>query len=418
MTARLPHNGCDTLMLGFDYELRRRGFSGNSCQIILEFTTNIDADRLARRVQSLAARHPVLAARPVRLWKPRWQPTGRPPLVRIHPGGRRPGPELFNEPLALREGELIRFDLLDRALIFTWSHVLMDAKSAEFFLALVGNEEASGPEPGRDWYDQRARPAGNFRFRIRRAWQALERLDKFKKFLPVSLAARRPPSAPKTLHKIVMLSVEDTRRVRENALRVCGYLGEANFHLAVTLVELHRLHVRTGCASSSYVVPIPIGLRPKGTHSPLFSNQITMMLHQFLPAQLETVREAAREIKSQRADCVRDGEIDSGITLAHLFRALPLGFYMRLIKHELRGEICSLFFGDTSMVDPALTRMFGVEITGFAHLPAMTVPPGVGIVFYHFRDRLQFTLFHAQGTLSEAEVDEFARCLQERLINP
>ena len=173
-----------------------------------------------------------------------------------------------------------------------------------------------------------------------------------------------------------------------------------------TVSRFHRLHPEglcntlragTGHDRGSFTSP-----RPIHPHEP----------------RVLTVREAAREIKSQRADCVRDGEIDSGITLAHLFRALPLGFYMRLIKHELRGEICSLFFGDTSMVDPALTRMFGVEITGFAHLPAMTVPPGVGIVFYHFRDRLQFTLFHAQGTLSEAEVDEFARCLQERLINP
>jgi hypothetical protein len=418
MSDRLAHNGCDTLMLGFDYELRRRGFAGNSCQIRLELAAGLDVDRLVGRVRELARLHPVLTARPLRRWKRWWQPTGRPPQVRVHPAGYRGGAELFNEPLALKRGELMRFDVLDRALIFTWSHALMDAKSAEYFLAVAGDEHGSIPEPGPDWYEQRARPPGSFRARIRRAWQALERLDKFKRVLPVSLATRRPPTAAQTRHKVVVLSAEDTRRVRENAARVCGFLGQTNFHLAVTLVELHRLQGRTGAVTPSYVVPIPIGLRPKGTRAPLFSNQTTMLLHQFFPAQLGSVAEAAEEIKRQRAEGVRDGEIDASVTLAHLFRALPLGFYMRLIKHELRGEICSLFFGDTSAVDPALGGMLGVEITGFTHLPAMTAPPGAGIVFYHFRERLQFTVFYAEGTLTEAEAEEFAGQLHQRLINP
>ena len=37
-------NGSDYLMLGFDYELRRRGFAGNSCQIVLELNFVISPD--------------------------------------------------------------------------------------------------------------------------------------------------------------------------------------------------------------------------------------------------------------------------------------------------------------------------------------------------------------------------------------
>ena len=54
MSTIFGHNGCDTLMLGFDYELRRRGFAGNSCQIVLELSTPIDPERLSRRLRRAA----------------------------------------------------------------------------------------------------------------------------------------------------------------------------------------------------------------------------------------------------------------------------------------------------------------------------------------------------------------------------
>ena len=418
MSDRLRHNGCDTLMLGFDYELRRRGFAGNSCQIILELSKAVDHTKLEKRLTELVRQNPILRSRPVRGLNPHWKPARTMPRVRVHMESTGLPQQLFNEPLDLHHGELIRFDLIGCTLIFTWAHALMDAKSAEYFLALVGDDQLLPPEAGPDWYAQRAKAAGNLRARVRQAWRALERLEQFKRALPVSLATQRPPAAKKMKRRIVALSAAESARVRENSTRLCGFLGDTNFHLAATLVELHRLQSRAGCATASYVVPIPVGLRPKGTHAPLFSNQLTMLLHQFLPGQLETVAQAAAAIKTQRAECLREGHVDSSIALAQLFRALPLRLYMWLVKHELQGEICSLFFGDTSAVDPALENFFDARIETFAHVPAITVPPGIGIVFYRFRQQLNFTLVHAEGTLTGGEVDEFIGLVRQRLLNP
>jgi hypothetical protein len=418
MSDSLRHNGCDTLMLGFDYELRRRGFAGNSCQIILNLSEKIDPARLEQRVTALARQNPILRSRPVRGLKPRWKPTRTMPRVRVHADDAGLSEQLFNEPLDIHRGELVRFDLIGPTLIFTWAHPLMDAKSAEYFLALAGDDQLSPPEAGHDWYAQRAKLAGNFRARVRQAWRALERLEQFKGALPVSLATQHPPAGQKMKYRIMAFSPADFASIRENSMRLCGFLGETNFHLAATLVELHRLQQRTGCITASCVVPIPVGLRPKGTRAPLFSNQLAMMLHQFLPGQLETVEQAAAAIKTQRDGCLRDGHIDSSIALAQLFRALPLRLYMWLVKHELNGEICSLFFGDTGAVDSALEKFYGADIETFAHVPAVTVPPGIGIVFYRFRNQLNFTLVHAEGTLTEAEADEFVQHLRRRLLNP
>jgi len=417
MNAKLRHNGCDTLMLGFDYELRRRGFAGNSCQIILELSQPIEAAALERRLAELAHDHPILGARPVRGLVPRWKPTGRLPRVRLQPPARNIEQQLFNEPLDLLRGELVRFDIVGRKIVFTWAHALMDAKSAEYFLALLGNEAGQLPGDGEDWYAQRARAAGGLRARSRQAWRSLERLEQFKKALPVSLATCRP-TAGVMKYQIVALPPDEAARVQAHSNRLCGFLGEMNFQIAAALVELHRLHERLNCPTASYVVPIPVGLRPKGTRAPLFSNQVTMMLHQFFPEQLTSMEAAIAAVKAHKADALREAQIDSGIALAQLFRRLPLGFYMRMVKRELGGEICSLFFGDTAAVDPALDRFFGARIESLAHVPAVTVPPGVGVVFYRFRDQRRFTFVYADGTLSESEASEFVCCLRQRLLNP
>jgi hypothetical protein len=143
-----------------------------------------------------------------------------------------------------------------------------------------------------------------------------------------------------------------------------------------------------------------------------------MMLHQFLPAQLATMEEAVAVVKARNAEYLRDEHINPGIALAQMFRCLPMPLYMRLIKHGLRGEICSLFFGETAAVDPALQRFLGATIEEFVHVPAVTVPPGIGVVFFRFHDQLQFTFVHADGTLTDNEAGEFAARLRERLLNP
>jgi hypothetical protein len=46
------------------------------------------------------------------------------------------------------------------------------------------------------------------------------------------------------------------------------------------------------------------------------------------------------------------------------------------------------------------------------------MPPGAGVVFYRFQDQLQFTVVHADGTLTDNEAADFAGRLRARLINP
>ena len=184
------------------------------------------------------------------------------------------------------------------------------------------------------------------------------------------------------------------------------------------MVELHRLHERLGSASPSYVLPVPVGLRPKGTCEPIFSNQVTMLMLQFLPEHLDSLAHAVARLKTQTEQAMRAGLLESGRVLAELFRFLPLRIYMAILKHGLRGEICSLFYGDTAAVTPLLTSFLGAPVEDFAHVAAVTPSPGLGVIFYHFRGALRITVLHSVTVLTDAEAAEFAANLRARLLNP
>jgi diacylglycerol O-acyltransferase len=413
MHGDLPLNGSDYLMLGFDYELRRQGYPGNSCQIILELDRPISADALRQRLVTLAGRFPILASRPAGWFHPRWKSGASVPFVpsvRVHSAAP--------EPLAIHRGELFRFELVERAttdVVFTWTHALMDAPSAEHFLAVVGREDAALPSIT----PPPPRPRKPLKERFQLARKNVKQLSEFCKAAPRTVGVRFPQAQRVQRYRVERFTAEETTRIRANGVKLCGALGDAQFHAAVAMVELHRLHQRIGQPSPSYVLPVPVSLRPKGTVEPVFSNQIAMLMVQFLPEQLDTTAAAVATLKPQLAQALRDRHIEAGVAITELSRGLPFPLYLYILKHHgLRGEICSFFYGDVANVSPLLTTFLGATINDFTHVGATTPSPGIGAIFYYFGGKMRVTVFHLETHFSASEAAEFAANLRARLLNP
>lgn len=423
MTCHPELNGTDYLMLGFDHELRRHGFAGNTCQITLALGAAVAPDALRQRLAVLVGNHPVLRARPGGLIFPKWKPArgaGAYPQVRVHRDEPGLHEKLFNEPLALRHGELLRFDLIEHTggrmtLVFTWAHALLDAAGAEQFLAVVGQENLDLPA-----LPLPARPRARLplRGRLRLAWKYLHHIDHLGKTAPRSPGVRHPAAPARLRYRVEKFTAEETARIRAHGERLGGILGDGQFHAALAMVELHALHQRLGCPSPSYVVPVSVGLRPKGTSALWLGNQITVLMLQFLPDTLASVATAVAALKNQTTQALRTGLLDSGIMLGELFRFLPLPVYMAILKQGLRGEICSLFYGDTAAVNPQLTRFMGIDVEDFTHVASVTPSPGIGVIFFYFRGELRVTVLHSLKVLNETEAAGFSASLRARLLNP
>ncbi len=420
MHGDLQLNGPDYLMLGFDRELRRHGFAGNTCQIILKLGTAISAGALNHRLAELTASHPILNARPAGCIWPKWKLPSmpQPPQVRLHRGPIS-SRELLNHPLEARRGQLMRFDLSNepdgrQLLTFTWLHALMDAPGAEHFLACVGNEDMTLPSPPAAI----PRPQPPLRERAKLAWKYIHHLDELCKAPPKSIGVRHPSALAELRHRVETFDTADTARIRANASQLAGLLGDAQFHAAAALIELHRLRARLGCASPSYVLPLAVGLRAKGSIHPVYSNELTMLMLQLLPPQLDSTAVAIAALKQQLEDALRGGLIESGRQLGLLFRFLPIPLYMAMAKQGLRGEICSLFFGDTASVNPHLNTFLGAPVEDFTHVAAVTPSPGLGVIFYYFHGLLKMTVVHSTRVFTDAEAAEFTASLRQRLLQP
>jgi hypothetical protein len=423
MPGDLPLNGCDYLMLGFDYEMRRHGYAGNSCQIELELDSAISPDALRKRIAELVNRHPILRARPGGLFMPKWKhPRNDTPMPQVrvhrdHPGLRE---QLCDEPLNAKRGELFRFDLIEQAdgcmnVVFTWAHMLMDANSAEHFVALVGREDV--PLPAME-QPASTRPKQSFVERLKLGRKSLLQFAEFIKAQPRTVGVRFP-NAPKVQRFCVeRFSAEETAGVRAHGVKLCGALGGAQFHVAVAIIELHQLHQRIGCPSASYILPVTVSLRAKGSIEPLFCNQITMMMTQFLPQHLDSTASAVAALKPQITQAMRNGLIEAGVAIAEVSRCLPLAPYLFILKSGLRGEICSFFYGDTAAVTPLLTTFCGATVRDFTHVGATTPSPGIGAIFYSFRGEMRVTVFHLETHFTAAEAGSFAKGLRARLLNP
>jgi hypothetical protein len=422
MKNSLLLNGSDQLMRGFDYELRRRGFAGNQCQIILELAGKISPEVLQKRIAELINNFPILRSRPSGLFRPKWKRIGHTvigPQCRGHRDAPNLRQKLFNEPLRMNRGELMRFDFVEcddgrMDLIFTWAHTLMDAPAAEHFLTAVSDGKIILPQS----IPQPPGAPAKWPQRLELMKKSVAQLDKFCENQPRSLKTRHVNAPRELSYSVEKFSAEETARVRANGSRLCGILGDAQFHAVVAALELHRLHQKLGSAPKSYIVPMPVGLRPKGRVEPLFSNQIDMLMLQFLPEQLDSVEKMVAALKAQTAQALRENSLGYGRKLSELFSFLPLPIYMAVLKHGLKGEICSLFFGDTAAVNPKLENFLGATVKNFTHVAAVTPAPGLGVIFYYFRGELRVTIVHAKIVLTDAEAAEFSASIRNRLLNP
>ncbi|MCG3150631.1 MAG: hypothetical protein PCFJNLEI_04119 [Verrucomicrobiae bacterium] len=409
MANKRQLNGGDYLMLAFDYELRRRQFAGNNCQIILELAAPADADALRQHVRTALEKFPFLAARPAGFNQPHWQPVPLQPQVRQH----TILPDLLNEPLDLRHGELFRFDLAGTTVVFTWAHALMDAKAAEHFVTGLGRGDFTGmsaaPSVGT------VNPFGK---QLAGARQASGYITQFSQKPPRPFHPPDRQQPPRLSYHVDKFTGEETAQIRANAAKACGFLNTAQFDAATTLFELHRLHQRLNTGSPSYLFPLPVGLRPKGSLEPLFSNQIAMLMLQFFPAEFESLTAVVAALKSKTENAMRNGHLDHYVLLAEFSRYLPVPVCLAIMKYKIGGELASIFYGDAGTVNPALSEFLGVPVTDVIHLAAVLESPGLGVIFGRFKNQLRLTTVHNPRLLTAAAAAQFAADLRHRLLTP
>jgi hypothetical protein len=440
--SEIPLTGADCFLRAFDAETRRTTGASHLSQLVLRLAPGLDVERLRGALDAVARANPILRApigRRFGVGPPAYR-VGRaggagPPRLQLHARKLPPGcetpqdgvplPDVFRERLnacfSARRGELLHADLVVYAdgaqgadLAFTWLHMLLDGAGSESFVRFLDEVARGERAPGALPAGEDAEPAvpGSFgeRGARARAWQAHR--DGFAARPPRSLAGplRRTRQALEV--PLYTLDRERSARVVERAARSAGFLTPVLFYLAAAVRAHHAVFAARGAPPASYVVPLPVNLRPPGSEGALFRTRVSMLWFRVLPAQVEDLGALVAELKRQRRELVRAGAVENGVAAMDFARWAPRRLYAAMARRAFAGELCSFFFAFTGDFLPGLERFVGAPILNGFHAPSVPASPGSGAIMSLREGRLNVAHVHQRGVVDEAELALF----RERLF--
>lgn len=426
--ARVPLTGADCFLRAFDAEISRFNRASHVSQLVLRLGPGFDVERFRELVEEAARAQPILKA-PVRrrfgIGAPMYQLAAASrrtsPPVEIAEAGAAPGQSLpatferrLNERRSLRRGELLRFDVVryrggaaGTDLAMSWLHLLFDGAGSEHFVRWLDDcfrgarrpdelpdpSELDPPEPQRLTAGQRGEAA--------RAWQRWH--GGLRAYSVRSLAGPRARTPQALRYDLLTLGAEETELAVARAGRLAGFLTPMLFYLAATIRAHHRVYARRGALPGSYVVPLPVNVRPRGREGAIFRTHVSLLWFQVTPEQVESLTELIGELKAQRLTAIKAGYIDNGIHAMDFARFAPTRLYTYMARRNFSGELCSFFFAYTGGFLDGLEQFVGAELDNAFHVAPVPPSPGSCVAMSLRGGRLNVTHVHQTGIFSGAE---------------
>ena len=435
-SSGVPLTGADCFLRSFDDELRRYNGASHVSQLVLRLGPGLDVDGFRKLVGEVARAQPIVRA-PVR------RPFGvGAPVYRTRAAARRPVPpveihdaesgdgnaalfsERLNRPMSLRRGELLRFDLVRHDegidLAASWQHLLFDGTGSERFVRWLDEchrgERSPDQLPELDELERESDPLPPMRERGDAAMEWKSWLDGLAAHSLQSLAGPRRRT-PQALHTgVTTLSPKQTGHVIESAQRRAGFLTPMLFYLAAAIRAHHAVFRERGVDPGSYVVPLPVNVRPRGSEGAMFRTHVSLLWFQVLPEQVEDFDKLLSELKEQRRDAIKRGFVEKGVCALDFARFAPRRLYAHMSRMALRGELCSFFFAYTGEFIDGLERFCGAEIRNGYHVAPVLPSPGSCAAFSHFRGRMNVTHVFQRDVFSEREREVFTAQLRSDLL--
>ena len=439
----VPLTGADCFLRAFDDEVRRYNHASHVSQLVLRLGPGFDVGAFRDLLAEVARANPIVRApigRRFAIGAPVYRlaaATGSPPpRIEVTDAATAPPdgclPTQFqarmNEPFGIRRGDVLRFDVVrydggrsGTDLAMSWLHMLFDGSGSETFLHWM-EDCRSGARRVDDVRELDAveTRTGNgadltlgARGKKAGAWQALVR--SFAARAPRSLAGplRREPQDLR--YRVDTLTSEETAGAVDAAKRTAGFLTPMLFYLAAAIRAHHAVFKARGLDPRSYVVPLPVNLRPKGGSEAMFRTHVSMLWFQVLPEVVEDFDALVAELKQQRRTSIKNGLVECGVHAMDFARFVPQRLYAHMTRRGFGGELCSFFFAYTGEFLPGLDRFLGAEILNGFHAPAVPPSPGSCAAMSLRKDHLNATHVYQRRVFTDEELAVFRRQLIDDL---
>lgn len=436
----IPLTGADCFLRAFDSEIRRNAGASHVSQLVLRLGPGFDVGIFTKLIEEVARAQPIVRApigRRFGVGAPIYRMSAaaeRPyPVVEVHDAATRgePLPKCFasrlNEPLSLRSGELLRFDVVRYAhgtagsdLAASWAHLLFDGSGSERFVRWLDEcfRGAQSPDtlPAPDEFDPVPYDGPNLgeRGHRARAWQRWVHGQGDSQMHSLAGPLRR--TRQDLRYDVHTFTTEETERVEATARSRAGFLTPMLFYLAATIRAHHAVFQARDEIPDSYVIPLPVNLRPKGAEGSIFRTHTSLLWFRVLSDQVASFDELLSSLKRQRVSAIKEGHVENSGHAMHFARFAPTRLYSRMARAALSGELCSFFFAYTGEFLDGTRHFLGSEIQQGFHVPPVPPSPGSCAAISIFAGQLNVTHVHQNGLLSDREREIFRDKLRTDLL--
>ncbi len=425
----IPLTGADCMLRAFDREARRYHGASHASQLVLRLGAGLDRQRLRGLVEGLVADAPIVGASIRRPWLglPVYdlrEPSA--PRLREHrvaPRRGMPGAfiEAMNETFDARRGELLRFDLVSYEdgssdLALTWLHMLLDGSGSESFVKALADKANGARDRIGLAVGGEAETDLSFRDRGLRAREWQRFLGGFADHPTASPAGRLQRVPQRSRYRVLTLTRDETARATETAAAKAGFLTPVMFYMAVALRAHHALMAARGTVPPSYVVPLPVNIRPRGGEDAVFRTHVSMLWFQVRSDAVGDFDALLAELKRQRQEMIKRGLVDSGRCAIDFARYMPAFLFDRMVRSTLGGELCSFFFAFTGTFLDGVSEFCGAPIENGFHVPAVLPSPGSCVAMSVFAGRLNLTHVYQAGAVEESESEQLVESARRELL--
>jgi hypothetical protein len=215
----------------------------------------------------------------------------------------------------------------------------------------------------------------------------------------------------------LQLPAEEGARVAGSAGRRAGFLTPMLFYLAAAIRAHHAVFRARGVDAGSYLVPLPVNLRPRGGEAAIFRSHVSLIWFHVPSREVDDFEALLELLKAQRLAAIKEGQIQNGVHALDFARYAPKRLYAHMARRSFGGELCSFFFAYTGEFLSGLERFLGGEIRNGFHVAPVPPSPGSCLAMSFHRGRLNATHVHQDGVFSAREQQILREQLRADLLS-
>ena len=415
--------GVDWVVNAIDYTSKAQSGIGNHSEIILELNNSLSHKALTETLNNFIQKFSCLNGFPSRAINlcPYWkvQPRRKIPPVRLQfiklnsdseyllPMAAQVNTEFTNK------REHLAFALIETDkktfLTMTFDHRILDAKGAEAFLELFQQHNQNILHP----------PQISFKYpsNLNRWKEKLSSGRKINRFL-LDFSKESPkilplnPQNEPCKFKVIHLDPKQSDQLKDIAYAHAGYLMFMPYALAKCIQIMHKIFQEKNIPGETYLIPVPIDTRIKEeSQKEAFFNHFSFFLFKIQAHKVDNLSDLIGEIKNQMYAQVKNKIPEAIINASFLMRiaGLPLtNFFLKLMSKKHFASFSFSYLNNANQPN----RFMQEQLLNIFHLPRTPKPPGVGIFFNQFEDKLNITLSYFDDLLNDSQANQIINNLK------